>query len=637
MAILDVQPGLIGALSVLRERVDEARFPLELPGASRARRSRDEVLAQLDDYLLPRLRTPDAPLLVVVGGSTGAGKSTLVNSLVGRRVTQAGVLRPTTRTPVLVCHPQDRAYFAARNVLPGLRRDEPSAASRFTARLRPDGYDPGPPGGSHEAAPYDTVHRDTAPYDTPHRDPLRRDVSRRDPLHGEGAHRDAGYGGDRIERIVGPYDVHPARSSAGTGDFGGTGGFDGTGEFDGPDGFDRADDGSPGALRLEVADTLPRGLALLDAPDIDSLVAANRDLAARLIGAADVWVLVTTAARYSDALPWNLLRSAREFDVTLGTVLDRVPHQIADEVAHDYGLMLNRAGLGDVPRFTVPELPESAGGGGLLPRSAVAELGEWLRHVAQDPAARHVVAHRTATGVLESLRSRIPALAGASAAQHAAVVRLSGHVVEAFAGAADLVGSAVADGEPLTGEAYALWRGYPGCGPEAVQEALAEGLAALVRTAVAAADDEAGACWRRDRAGAVAPPYRVDTAAAAFRIGARVARWRTALADLAYEEVRFARDGERAPVDPEDVAVLLGVSLLGGRRAAPAGERLAELLGALVAVRMQDRALDELKAAVSGLLLAERERRLAPLDALKVAPGQQADLISTFSVLQKVR
>ena len=33
-------------------------------------------------------------------------------------------------------------------------------------------------------------------------------------------------------------------------------------------------------LRLEVSDALPHGLALLDAPDIDSLVAANRELAA---------------------------------------------------------------------------------------------------------------------------------------------------------------------------------------------------------------------------------------------------------------------------------------------------------------------------------------------------------------------
>jgi hypothetical protein len=530
VAILDVQPGIIDALSALRERVHAARFPLALPGALRARRSRQEVLAQLDDYLVPRLREPDAPLLAVVGGSTGAGKSTLVNSLVGRRVSEAGVLRPTTRTPVLVCHPDDHGWFADRRVLPGLERT-----------------------GTGE--------------DTPGR----------------------------------------------------------------------------AGLRLEVAEALPPGLALLDAPDIDSLVAANRDLAAQLICAADIWILVTTAARYSDALPWNLLRSAKDYDVTLGTVLDRVPHQIADEVSRDYALLLAEAGLGDVPRFTVPELPESAGYGGLLPRTAVAELREWLRHCAQDPVARHAAASRTAAGVLESLRTRMPALAGASAAQYSAVVRLSGHVTQAYAEAVDLVADALVDGEPLGGEAYALWRGYPSCGPEALQDALADGLAALLRTAVAIADDVAAERWRRDRAGAVLPAYPADGEAAGAsgalgaRVGSQVARWRTGLVDLAYEEARFARDGQRAPADPEGVAVLLGIALLGGRRGEGAGERLAELLGVPAARRTQNRARDELKTMAGQLLDAERDRRLAPLAALEVVPEQQAGLIATYSVLQKVR
>ena len=76
--------------------------------------------------------------------------------------------------------------------------------------------------------------------------------------------------------------------------------------------------GAPGedgrhVLRVETADTLPAGLALLDAPDIDSLVAENRTLAAQLICAADVWIMVTTAARYADAVPWHLLRTAKEY------------------------------------------------------------------------------------------------------------------------------------------------------------------------------------------------------------------------------------------------------------------------------------------------------------------------------------
>ena len=72
--------------------------------------------------MLPRLRRIDAPLLTVVGGSTGAGKSTVVNSLVRAQVTPSGVLRPTTRSPVLVCHPDDVAWFSDTRVLPELTR-----------------------------------------------------------------------------------------------------------------------------------------------------------------------------------------------------------------------------------------------------------------------------------------------------------------------------------------------------------------------------------------------------------------------------------------------------------------------------------------------------------------------------------
>jgi len=52
----------------------------------------------------------DAPLLAVVVGSTGAGKSMLVNSLVGSEVSRSGAPRPTTRSPVLVNHP-DAGWF----------------------------------------------------------------------------------------------------------------------------------------------------------------------------------------------------------------------------------------------------------------------------------------------------------------------------------------------------------------------------------------------------------------------------------------------------------------------------------------------------------------------------------------------
>ncbi|WP_031507528.1 dynamin family protein [Streptomyces megasporus] len=539
---MEARTQLLDALITLRDRVAAARFPLPLPGAEHARRSRAELLAQLDDYLVPRLRSPEAPLLVVVGGSTGAGKSTLVNSLVGRRVSDAGVLRPTTRTPVLVCHPSDRHWFAGPRVLPRLRRV-------WTPRR-------------------DAPHSDDEP----------------------------------------------------------AGGHD---DDHGADGED-----VPPSLAVETAETVPAGLALLDSPDIDSLVVSNRELAAELICAADVWVLVTTASRYADAVPWHLLRTAREYDVTLATVLDRVPHQIAAEVSRQYAALLERAGLGDVPYFTIPELPESArGGSGLLPATAVAELRQWLLHHAQDPAARAVAAGRTLAGAVDSLRSRVPALAGAAAAQHATALRLMRYIDAAYDAATTRVRRRLADGELLAGEALARWRGFPrDSGGEELLDAFADGLSALLRGAVGDADEQTAEAWRREPG---APECGRADELVAERIENLVERWRRGVEELAEVESRAA-DGN-CPLPAEQTAALLAAVLLGGRRARGAGEALAESLGGAVAVRLRERGEELLETCLEGALRGERDYRLAPLEDLDATPAQQVSLIAALSVLQRER
>ncbi|ALU93875.1 MULTISPECIES: ATP-binding protein [Streptomyces] len=544
---MDVRPQLIDALSALRDRVAAVRLPLPLPGAERARQTRVELLAQLDDYLLPRLKDPEAPLLAVIGGSTGAGKSTLVNSLVGCRVSEAGVLRPTTRTPVLVCHPDDHHWFAGVRVLPQLTRI-----------WLPPGQTPDPDGLDDLAA--------------------------------------------------------------------------------------RGEDGEA-ALRVETALSLPRGLAILDAPDIDSLVVRNRVLAAELICAADVWVMVTTASRYADAVPWHLLRTAKEYDAALVTVLDRVPHQVIAEVSRQYAALLTRSGLGDVPRFTIPELPESTGGGsGLLPASAVAPLRAWLAHRAQDPAARQQAVGRTASGVIESLNVRMPALASAVAAQYAASVRLTTAVDEAYGKEATRIRRRLKNGAVLSGDARTRWRGYPlYSSPEELLEALVDSLVALLQCSVSAADEQIRTHWRREPAGAL---FRFEGAGREAggwgpaedvegRIAVAVRRWRRVLEELAEEEVRQL-DRSVAPA-PESVAALLAAALLGGRRARAAGEQLAERIGAQGALRLRDKGGEQLTTTLEQVLGGERERRLAPLDALDVAPEPQAELIAALSVLQKER
>ncbi|MDB1086764.1 50S ribosome-binding GTPase [Streptomyces sp. ACA25] len=542
MAILDARPDLLDALTLLRGCVASARFPLALPGAERARRSRAELLAQLDGYLMPRLREPDAPLLAVIAGPTGAGKSTLVNALVGRRVSEAGVLRPTTRTPVLVCHPEDHHWFAARRVLPQLGRV-------WLPRREDDENVP--------AAP---------PPATP--------------------------------------------------------------------------DGLP-AVAVETSRAIPRGLGLLDAPDIDSLLPANRDLAADLICAADIWVLVTTAARYADALPWHLLRSARECEVTVATVLDRVPHQIAPEVSRYYAGLLDRAGLGGIPRFTVPELPESASGdSGLLPASAVAGLRDWLTQQVQDPAARSVTAFRTAAGTLRSLRGRVGALAGAASAQHAAAARLEQQLAEAYATAAERVTSCLESGGLLTGQARAHWLAFPvdSSGDE-LSHALTEALGTLLAEAAVQANERTTAAWRREP-GAPQGTFE-DSKGVRERTGVLVRRLRRCLEELADEAARAAgpargRAAEfRSVGDAEETAALLLTELLGGREAAPAGKALDALFGpeGRAAVCEQGRQL--LRSCVEQALTGERVHRGTALHRLDVTADHQVELVAAFSAVRR--
>ena len=56
------------ALQALRDRVAELSFGLAVPDRDDAARAARGVVDQVDDYLLPRLRDLDAPMLTVVGG-----------------------------------------------------------------------------------------------------------------------------------------------------------------------------------------------------------------------------------------------------------------------------------------------------------------------------------------------------------------------------------------------------------------------------------------------------------------------------------------------------------------------------------------------------------------------------------------
>jgi Dynamin family len=156
------QADLLAATERLRQELAGLALPFAVPGVVEALAQRDDALDRLDTFVLPRLRRLDAPLLVVVGGSAGSGKSTLTNSLVGVRVSPEGVLRPTTRAPVLAHHPRDAGAFLSRRILPGLARTTATGAQS----LEPGGQaDTGP--GSIRLVPHWAVAPGLAVIDSP--------------------------------------------------------------------------------------------------------------------------------------------------------------------------------------------------------------------------------------------------------------------------------------------------------------------------------------------------------------------------------------------------------------------------------------------------------------------------------------
>lgn len=165
------------------------------------------------------------------------------------------------------------------------------------------------------------------------------------------------------------------------------------------------------AITIAVDDTLWSGLGILDAPDIDSVEDGNRRLAAELLDGADLWVFVTSAARYADAVAWKHLEDAASRGLRVAIVLNRVPAGAADEIRADLGALAQRRGLGDVPIMTIDEQPLTDG---RLPLNAVAPIGSFLETIGRDAAERAAIVRRSLAGAVSaSLAESLSALDGA--------------------------------------------------------------------------------------------------------------------------------------------------------------------------------------------------------------------------------
>jgi energy-coupling factor transporter ATP-binding protein EcfA2 len=335
---------LEAALLNLRKRIAAIPLVFEIAGAAEVKAERAKLLSQIDDYLLPRVRQSAAPVLVALVGSTGAGKSTLVNSVVGAHVSATGVRRPTTNSPVLACHPDDIDWFAENNFLPTL------------PRVRQEGL------------------------------------------------------------------ARPGRD---------------------------------GLLVLAASEGMPRGIALLDTPDIDSVVKAHHEFAYQFLDASDLWLFMTSASRYADGPVWEILQHARDRKASLGVVLSRIPQTYRAELSDHFNAMLDANGIAAENRFVILETPLIDG---MLPADAYQPVRDWLTETATRSDRRVAVLTHTMSGVLDTFKSRIPAIAAHVEAQVVLRAELRRTAEASYERAFAEANAGLKNGTLLTGEVLARWQ-----------------------------------------------------------------------------------------------------------------------------------------------------------------------------------
>lgn len=554
---LDVDPEETG---LPREGHDGAREAASATiDTASARALIASMTRQLDDYILPRSASMDSPLTIVVGGSTGAGKSTLVNTLLGEPLTQSGAIRPTTRHPVLLYRAEDEAALAPDRFLPTLPRTRTSGMNAGSQAL--PGLDP------------------------------------------------------KIARAL-----IPITTSA-----------------------------------------LPQGIALIDAPDIDSVSEENRTLAKELLSAADLWLFVTTANRYADAVPWELLHAAAARSIAIAVVLNRVPEGDEEAIETDLRRMLREAGIEAVLIHTVTEQPRDERG--LINPISLAPLTLWIRELGADAPARAAIARTTLAGTVETLARNLRTLALEQEGQQASHRALAQVAAEEYEKALAGIDAALSDGSLLRGEVLSRWHDFVGTGDffrsldstigrlrdrvgsalrgqpaaaQKVEDALESGIYAVVVDAASRASEGTRARWRSTRAGR-SLLHRLDAAPAptagatpeeefSAAVAAEIRLWQASVLDMIREEGAGKRQRARfLSLSVNAVAVLMMVaafSLTGGLTGVEVGiaggsgvvgaKLLESIFGEDAVRRMATRARTDLLERM-GALLREHGRPFTEL------------------------
>jgi energy-coupling factor transporter ATP-binding protein EcfA2 len=527
---------LVERLEVLAGRRLATR-PVSDGARTRAARLRDHLAG----HVRVRARSLDAPVVVLVLGPTGAGKSTLFNTIAGRAASPTGVLRPTTRTAIVLAHPDDA---------PALR---------------------------------------------------------------EGT-------------LAG---IEPER------------------------------------LRMATDTTIAPGLALVDAPDIDSVEHANRELADRLVEAADLCLFVTTATRYADRVPWLVLGRVQERGLPLMVVVNRLPPGPDDRrvVIDDVRRLFAEAGVNgalEVVGVTEGQIDPTREA---LAVGSISPIAARIEHLRSDRDARIELATRALAGSLAGLGPLLEQIADDAA--HEAIDAAAARRVSAtnHERGLEAVREAVSHGSFLREEALRHWQAYVGAddvtrifskGIGAVRGAIAsifrparapiaevrdattDDLLAVARLHAAEAARRTASAWSEDRAvaDAVAADPTLWGPSAGFdeRFRGRLDEWiisiGTDIAETGEGKRRLTR-GASIGVNAIGVGVMLATfvhtaGLTGtevGVAAATAfvnQKLLGALFGEAAMVELIARARRRLDDALVATFAEERER----YDALAVNPDE---------------
>jgi len=359
-------------LRALVERLDVlaarrlATHPRGEAASARGRQLADHV----SGHVRVRAASLDAPVLVVLVGPTGAGKSTVFNTIAGRAASETGVIRPTTRVAVVLIHPADLG-------------------------------------------------------------PLRDGAFARIPT---------------------------------------------------------------AQIRFVEDGSIEPGVVLVDAPDIDSLEHLNRELADRLVEAADLCLFVTTATRYADRVPWTVLARVRERGLPLQVIVNRMPAEATDqaEVLADVRGLLMDAGMEEVQASVADEPPRNVIAvregaldiaGDRLERSTIAPVLDEISRLRADRGARLDLATRALTGSLMGLGESLDQIADDAEHESIDAEALRRIADRSYKGGLDALRHEIVRGTFLREEALRHWQTY--IGADQITRFFSEGII-KIRGAIAA-------------------------------------------------------------------------------------------------------------------------------------------------------